>query len=31
MKAFKTTPLLSTGEGLEAMRKAGQAGYKPPG
>jgi uncharacterized protein with GYD domain len=31
MKAFKTTPLLSVEEGVEAMRKAQGAGYRPPG
>jgi uncharacterized protein with GYD domain len=30
-KAFKTTPLLSVEEGVEAMRKAQGAGYRPPG
>lgn len=29
-RAFKTTPLLSIEEGVEAMRKAGKSGYKPP-
>ncbi len=28
-KSVKTTPLLSVEEGLEAMKKAGSAGYKP--
>jgi uncharacterized protein with GYD domain len=28
-KSVKTTPLLSIDEGLEAMKKAGSAGYKP--
>jgi uncharacterized protein with GYD domain len=31
LKAFKTTPLLSLEEGMEAMRKAQGAGYRPPG
>jgi len=31
VKAFKTTPLLSVEEGVEAMRKAQGAGYRPPG
>ena len=31
VKAFKTTPLLSPEEGLEALKKAGSAGYRPPG
>jgi uncharacterized protein with GYD domain len=31
VKAFKTTPLMSPQEGVEAMRKAGGAGYRPPG
>jgi hypothetical protein len=30
-KAFKTTPLLSVEEGVEAMRKAQGAGYRRPG
>jgi uncharacterized protein with GYD domain len=30
LKAFKTTPLLSVEEGVEAMRKAQGAGYRPP-
>jgi len=30
LKAFKTTPLLSVEEGVEAMRKAQEAGYRPP-
>ena len=30
-KAHKTTPLMSTEEGLEALRKAGESGYRPPG
>jgi uncharacterized protein with GYD domain len=30
VKAFKTTPLLSVDESMEAMRKAGKTGYKPP-
>jgi len=29
-KSVKTTPLLSTEEGLEAMKKAGKSGYAPP-
>ena len=31
-KAYKTTPLLTVEEGIEAMRKAGQAvsAYRPP-
>jgi uncharacterized protein with GYD domain len=29
-KAFKTTPLLSAEEGMEAMKKAGKLNYKPP-
>jgi uncharacterized protein with GYD domain len=31
IKALKTTPLLSAEEGVEAMRKAQGAGYRPPG
>ena len=30
VKAFKTTPLLSVEEGVEAMRKAQGAGYRRP-
>lgn len=32
LKAFRTTPLMTTAEGVEAMRKAGDAssGYSPP-
>jgi uncharacterized protein with GYD domain len=30
VKAFKTTPLMSIDEGMQAMRRAGQAGYRPP-
>ncbi len=30
LKAVKTTPLMTTEEAVEAMRKAGQAGYRPP-
>ncbi len=30
IRAVKTTPLLSVQEGVEAMRKAGQANYRPP-
>ncbi len=30
MKAVKTTPLMSIEEAMEAMRKAGGAGYRPP-
>jgi uncharacterized protein with GYD domain len=29
-KVFKTTPLLGIQEGMEAMKKAGTLGYKPP-
>lgn len=29
LKAVKTTPLMSMEEGIEAMRKAPSAGYKP--
>ena len=31
LKAIKTTPLMTMEEGMEAMRKAGGAGYRPPG
>lgn len=30
VRAIKTTPLLTVEEGIEAMRKAGRAGYRPP-
>ena len=30
VKAYKTTPLMAIDEGLGAMRKAAQAGYRPP-
>jgi hypothetical protein len=30
-KTFKTTPLLSVEEGVEAMRKAQETGYRRPG
>ena len=30
LKAFKTTPLLTVEEGIEAMKQAGTAGYRPP-
>ena len=30
-KALKTTPLMTAEEGLEAMKKAGESGYRPPG
>jgi uncharacterized protein with GYD domain len=30
VKAIKTTPLMTVPEGMEAMRKASQAGYRPP-
>jgi len=29
IRAFRTTPLLSPAEGVEAMKKAATAGYKP--
>jgi uncharacterized protein with GYD domain len=31
LKAIKTTPLLTIEEGMEAMKKAAGAGYRPPG
>ena len=31
VKAIKTTPLMTMEEGMEAMRKAAAAGYRPPG
>jgi uncharacterized protein with GYD domain len=30
IRAFKTTPLMSTAEGIEAMKKAAKSGYKAP-
>jgi len=30
VRAAKTTPLISVEDGMEAMRKAGAVGYKPP-
>src|SRR5205809_3253967 len=30
LKSSKTTPLLTFEEGVEAMRKAAKAGYRPP-
>ncbi len=30
VRAIKTTPLMTTQDGIQAMRKAGQAGYRPP-
>jgi uncharacterized protein with GYD domain len=31
LKAVKTTPLLTVEEGIEALKKAAGAGYRPPG
>ncbi len=31
LRSIKTTPLLDTTEGLGAMKRAAQAGYRPPG
>ena len=31
VKSFKTTPLMTVEEGMEAMRKAGDVGYRAPG
>lgn len=31
VSALKTTPLMSIEEGLSALRKADEAGYRPPG
>ena len=31
VSSFKTTPLISMDEAVEAMRLAGRAGYRPPG
>ncbi len=30
VKAFQTTPLMTVEEGVEAMKKAGDIGYRPP-
>ena len=30
VRAIKTTPLMSTAEGIEAMKKAAKSGYKSP-
>jgi uncharacterized protein with GYD domain len=30
VKSIKTTPLMTTAEGVEAMKKAGKSGYKAP-
>ena len=30
-KSFKTTPLLTAEEGMNAMKKAGGTSYRPPG
>ena len=30
LKAAKTTPLMTVEEGMEALRKAGGTGYRPP-
>ena len=30
VRAVKTTPLMTMQESVEAFRKAGQAGYRPP-
>ena len=31
VKALRTNPLMTVEEGMEAMRQAGGAGYRPPG
>jgi uncharacterized protein with GYD domain len=31
VKNYKTTPLLSAKDGLEAMKRSSRAGYEPPG
>lgn len=31
VKSVKTTPLMTIDEGMEAMRKASDTGYRPPG
>jgi uncharacterized protein with GYD domain len=30
LKAYKTTPLITTEEAVEAMKKAAKTGYRPP-
>ena len=30
LKASKTTPLMTVEEGIQAMKQAGQSGYRPP-
>jgi len=30
LKSFKTTPLMTAEEAMDAMKKAGEAGYHPP-
>ena len=30
VKTYKTTPLMTIEEGIEAMRKGAEAGYRPP-
>ncbi len=30
-KTFRTTPLLTVADGVQAMKKAGNASYEPPG
>jgi hypothetical protein len=30
VRAIKTTPLMSTAEGIEALKKAAKSGYKAP-
>ena len=31
VKSFKTTPLLTAEEGVEAMQRSSRSGYEPPG
>ena len=31
VRALKTTPLMSTGDAVKALKKAAGAGYRPPG
>ena len=31
VKSLRTTPLMSIEDGIEALRKAGGSGYRPPG
>jgi hypothetical protein len=31
VRTYKTTPLMTIEEGLQAMRRGAEAGYRPPG